>query len=207
MASQITSYLSTAPSTSRLEVRSEIQQTSDFASDQTTASAEQELTSASFESIDWGRLRGFERPPTQQKRYRPLKSHVWSFGWRLHKSSEGRDYWVCRLCHTGPSRPHKPAGSSFVCTESTSSAVDHLKKVHRIGPRGLVTALQSQPSNSSGGQSLIDGFIEASSASASTEAVFEPEVLRGYLVRLFTTEQLALSKINSPAFRDLLVYL
>jgi hypothetical protein len=54
VASQITSYLSTTPLTLRLEVPSEIQQTSDFASDQTTASAEQELTLASFESTNWG---------------------------------------------------------------------------------------------------------------------------------------------------------
>jgi hypothetical protein len=72
-----------------------------------------------------------------------------------------------------------------------------------VGPGGLVSVQRSQPSSSSRGQSSIDDYIEAPSA----EAVFELEIFRGYLVRLFTTEQLALSKINSPAFRDLLVYL
>lgn len=135
-----------------MKAPSDVQQSGDFASDQTTASAEQELISASsFEGIDWGRFRGFRRPSIQQKRHRPLTNHLWRFGWRLHKSS----VLVCRLCHTRPSNPRKPAGSSFVCDYSTTSAVKHLKKVHRVGSSGPNIVPRSQPSTSSRGQSTM----------------------------------------------------
>jgi hypothetical protein len=80
MTSIASSYLGSSTFTSQLEAPSEVQQSIDFPSDRTIASMDENMNHASFEGIDWQRLRGFEQPPPKCKRHRVAKSFVWRHG-------------------------------------------------------------------------------------------------------------------------------
>jgi hypothetical protein len=82
MASIASSYFGSPAPISQLEAPSKIQQSIDFLSDRTTASTDETETYASFEGIDWQRLRSFEHLPPRSKRARAPKSFVWKHGWR-----------------------------------------------------------------------------------------------------------------------------
>lgn len=62
---------------------------------------------------------------------------------------------------------------------------------------------ENQPLNRNGDQVSLHSFYSSSSEYIS----FDRKVFKGLLTRLFTTEQIALLKFESPAFRDLLIYL
>ena len=68
MASEITSWLSSAAATSELNALTEIQGINDFLSNRTTASVNPSNTQEPLEGIDWNRLRDFERPLPAAKR-------------------------------------------------------------------------------------------------------------------------------------------
>jgi hypothetical protein len=143
----------------------------------------------------------------KHKRYRPPISHIWSYRWRLYKPEEGRDYWICKLCHTAPNKPSKPTNFAYICTRSTSSAIKHLRLRHRLGPHGAITKEQSQPSTPSYGQLSINGYCAAAAERNASALAFDAGVFRGLLTRMFTKEQLPLSKVKAPAIRNVLIYL
>jgi hypothetical protein len=206
MASIASSYFGSPAPTSQLEAPSEIQQLIDFPSDRTTASTDGTENHASFEGIDWQRLRGFEHLPPRGKRARTPKSFVWKHGWRLYRPDTGREYWICKHCHLGPKKPLKPTDFAYVCTKATSSAIDHLRDVHKLGRLGAITEEQPHLVNPLQGQSVLESYcVGAAERNRSAEA-FDYDVFKGKLTRFFTVEQIALIKVESEAFRDLLVY-
>jgi hypothetical protein len=85
--------------------------------------------------------------------------------------------------------------------------MNHLRDYYRLGPYGVITEELLQPAVTSGGQSLIDGYCEASTERNRTVAGFDSNVFNGLLTKFFVEEQIALLKIHSKAFRDLLIYL
>jgi hypothetical protein len=206
MAFTIASYLTAASPTLEFNTPLEVQQSGDFESNRTVIGNETELDTTPYDNIDWSRLQGFERPPPRQKKSRGNRSFVWTYGWRLFNSINGHEYWVCRLCHTSTRRPRNAKDFAFICTKATSSAIDHLQRVHRLGPRGAITVDESQPSTTSQ-QSTIDGYCKGAMERNNAAAAFDYEMFKGLLTRLFTTEQLAHRLIDSEAFKDLCVYL
>lgn len=203
MASTIDSYLTTAPPTSQLYAPTQVQQSGDFASDQTTTSTQlDEPDGTLLEGIDWSRLRGYEPLPPRSNKHRGNRSHIWSYGWRLYRPKDSHEYWICRLCHIGSHKPPNPATFTY-STTATSGAASHLEKVHRVGPHGAITVPENQQLNRSRDQGSIHSYYTTSSESTS----FDREVFKGLLVRLFTTEQMALLKVESAALQDLLIYL
>jgi hypothetical protein len=208
MASDISSWITSAAPTSELNAPTELQRTNDFPSNRTTDSDDTAETPTFFD-IDWDRLRGYEHPPPQHKRLRGKPSFVWRHGWRLRKIQDGQDYWICRHCHTGPKQPPNPARFAYVCTKATSSAIEHLKGFHRLGPHGRLAPESIAPITPLQGQSSLDAYYSAGAASERNRAAesFDYDVFKGLLTRLFTVEQIPLRKIDTPALRDLLVYL
>jgi hypothetical protein len=55
---------------SQLEAPSEIQQSIDFLSDRTIASIQEATSTATYDGLDWSRLRGYEMPLVKSKRQR-----------------------------------------------------------------------------------------------------------------------------------------
>jgi len=190
-----TSFFSSAPGTSQLEVPKEIQRPQDFESTQTDAPQEEDSTT-SDQALDLSRLRGYTLPRSKKKKQR---SFVWKHGWRL-LNSEGKDYWLCRLCHCHPLRPSMPVGHIFVASHDTSSAITHLRE---HGIRSAEDVASPEPRGSKR-QASIAGFT-ASSRSAPTEE-FDYEVFKGLLLQLFTTRSLPFNLIEDRSFRSLLAY-
>ena len=56
------------------------------------------------------------------------------------------------------------------------------------------------------GQSVLDTYCVAAAERNRTTEAFDYDVFRGKLTRFFTIEQIALHKVGSKSFRDLLVY-
>jgi hypothetical protein len=208
MASTISDYLSSVAPSSRVEAPSEIQLPIDLTSDRGTISVEADLaTAANTAGLDWSRLQGFELPPNKTKRQRVSRSYVWQYGWRLYKPTNGHEYWVCKLCHSSNRKPSNPANFALKCTKATTASMNHLRDYHRLGPYGILTEELLQASVTSGGQSLIDGYCEASAERNRAAAGFDSNVFNGLLTKFFVEEQIALLKMDSKAFRDLLIYL
>ncbi|KAM0688742.1 hypothetical protein Q7P36_010817 [Cladosporium allicinum] len=179
MASSISSYFRSPAPTSQLEAPSEIQQSIDFLSDRTAVSIQDITSPSTYEGLDWTRLRGFEMPPIQHKRHRQPTSFIWRYGWHLHKQDEGLDYWICKLCHIGLNKPSNPFNFSYICTQATSSPIEHLKLRYRLAAAERNTSALS----------------------------FDAGVFRGLITRMFIEEQLPLSKVESPTIRNVLIYL
>jgi hypothetical protein len=212
MDSDITSWLGSTVATSQLDAPTEIQHTNDFPSDCTAVSDDQLPNPPSTFGIDWSRLRGFEHPPPADKRIRINSSFVWRHGWRLHKPEDGQDYWIRRHCHTDKKKPSNPSKFAYICTKATSSAVDHLRDVHHLGAHGPIAPKPHVPSLSTSSrrtQGRLDAYYSAGAAAERnrTAEAFDSEHFKGLLTRLFTVEQMPLHKVDSPALRDLLVYL
>jgi hypothetical protein len=211
MPSTISDFFSNAPGTSQLYAPSEVQRPEDFDSTVTTGSTENDSsTPLAYKDVDWRRLEGFEIPPPTNKRYRAQTSFVWAFGWRLFYRAESIEYWLCRLCHNGRAKPLTPfnphgrgTSHAFVCTRTTSSAIDHLKEKHNIGKDGPIEAPPSARST----QPSIDGYCEASAERNRSAMAFDLNVFIGLLLLLILNKTLPLSIVDAPEFRKLLIYL
>jgi hypothetical protein len=189
MASTISDYLSSVAPSSRVEAPSEIQLPIDLTSDGGTISVEADLaTAANTAGLDWSRLQGFELPPNKTKRQRVSRSYVWQYGWRLYKPTNGHEYWVCKLCHSSNRKPSNPANFAFKCTKATTASMNHLRDYHRLGPYGILTEELLQASVTSGGQSLIDRYCEASAERNRAAAGFDSNVFNGLLTKFFVEE-------------------
>jgi hypothetical protein len=197
MSSTISYDISDAPLTSGLFAPSEVQRTDDFDSTGTSASTESDLSTLS-ENIDWSRLHGYIATPRLSKR---PKSHIWIYGTRVKKLSSNHDYWLCRICHLKQPLPQYPSGHIYRCS-STSQAIDHLKDKHSIDENGQIRV---KPQRST--QRTIDTYGSLLAARNEAITAFNLAYFKALLVRLFTTEQLAFMKVESEAFRDLLIYL
>jgi len=207
MTSSISSYFGSPAPTLQLEAPSEIQQSIDFPSDRTTASIQDVTSTLTYEGLDWTRLRGYEMPIAKSKRQRTATSFIWRHGWRLYNTQEGLDYWVCKHCHTGPLKPSNPRTFAYVCTQATSTPIEHLRLRHRLGKHGSIVQERSLPSTPSRGQLSIDGYCTAAAERNTAALAFDAATFKGLLTRMFTEESLPLSKIESPAIRDVLTYL
>jgi hypothetical protein len=108
----------------------------------------------------------------------------------------GTEYWACRHCHHSAKRPRNP---TLLKTNATSLVITYLRIKHTLNANGYVASLLRRPSN----QSLIDGFT-----TSSIEApAFNLSTFKALLLRLVTTEQLPFKKLESDAFKELLIYL
>lgn len=107
-------------------------------------------------------------------------------------SIDDRQYWICRLCHLNSRRPRSVKAFASICTGAISTAIDHLKRVHRVGPHGLITVDKDQPSTASH-QSTIDSYCNVAVERNRAAAAFDSEVLKGILTRYaFQSNQLYL---------------
>jgi hypothetical protein len=80
----------------------------------------------------------------KSKRQRVTTSFIWRYGWRVYKPEDGLEYWICKLCHTGPKKPTNPKCFAYICGRSTSSPIEHPKHRHRLDKDGLIRE-RSQP--------------------------------------------------------------
>jgi hypothetical protein len=196
MPSTIASHFSTAPPTSQLYAPTEVQRPDDFDSTATTISTDTRYSRD--DNLDWTRLVGYIATPRLSKR---PKSFVWLYGKRIKKVSNGREYWLCNICHKQRPLAVEPSGHIYRST-STTQAIAHLEVKHHINQNGLITA---EPVRNS--QRTIDSYSELLAERNATITSFSIATFKALLVRLFTSEQLPFHKVESRAFRDLLVYL
>jgi hypothetical protein len=197
MATTISDYLSSAPLTDELEALSEVQRPDDFESTDTTRSTNS-TPSRDIDKIDWSRLHGYIATPRLSKR---PKSFIWMHGYKVKDIVTNQEYWLCKLCHNRRPHAREPTGHIYRCA-STTTATLHLEKKHRIGQYGEIPV--KSPITT---QRTIDSFDSLLRERNTAIAEFDLAYFKALLVRLFTVEQLALVKVESAAFRDLLVYL
>jgi hypothetical protein len=154
------------------------------------------------DAIDWTRLKGFELPPRPSKTSRTRRSPVWDHGWRIHNINENVDYWLCRRCHLDKS---KPQSHMLVCTHSTSSSISHLRYIHgvHLGEHEAVEPPQTQQNPSA----------PVAAITPRPTSGLEPETLEFDLVRflhlmlrLFVKQGLPFELIESPEFKQLMIY-
>jgi hypothetical protein len=141
MVSDISNWLSSAPHSSRLEAPASPQRPSDFASNDTIQSFQEE--ELQDQGTDWSRMRGLELAPPSKKK---LHSFIWEHGWRMAEINTGTEYWTCRHCHHSAKQPRNP---TLLKTNDTSSVVTHLRVKHRLNANGQVASPPLRPSNQS----------------------------------------------------------
>ena len=191
MVSDISNWLSSAPHSSRLQAPASPQRISDFASNDTIQSFQEE--ELQDQGIDWSRMRDLELVPPSKKK---LHSFIWEHGWRMAEINTGTEYWACRHCHYSAKQPRNPM---LLKTNATSLVITHLRVKHRLNANSHVASPPPRPSN----QSSLDGFT-----TSSIEApAFNLSTFKALLLRLVTTEQLPFKKLESDAFKELLIYL
>lgn len=197
MSSTAASTISSAPLTDELVAPSEVQRADDFRST-TTGRSSRSAPIRIDENIDWSRLHGYIATPRLSKR---PKSFVWLHGIKIKDIATDLEYWLCRICHN--QRPYAPNPKGHVYrSDSTSTAIRHMEKKHRIDEHGSIA--QDSPTNT---QRTIDSFNSLIVERNHAIRDFDLATFKALLVRLFTIEQLPLAKVDSAAFRDLLVYL
>ncbi|KAM3448845.1 hypothetical protein NHJ6243_010059, partial [Beauveria neobassiana] len=151
-----------------------------------------------YEGIDWNRIPGYS---ISRRRKRPRTGWVWEHGFDIEKDETGRRFWLCKACHR-----KKTATTHMYDAASTSQANGHIEHTHRINKDGPI-ALQRkrqrtlidmvgldcrQPKD----QALMNAFV----------ASFEPARFQQLLVRWVACDDIPFHKIESPYFRDLMVY-
>ncbi|KAM0708864.1 hypothetical protein Q7P35_002900 [Cladosporium inversicolor] len=198
MSSQISSFFSSAPSTSRLEAPEEVQRACDFESTRTEALLDEEVNTEI--GLELNRLLGYDLSRDKKK----LRSFIWLHGWRL-LNDKGHEHWVCRKCHTGPLKPKKPKGHLFRTTAQTSGPIYHLRDQHGIVAPGA-TPVRKAPTTPLGSQRSITGFTSSSTGVCNSDAPFDYDVFKGLLLQLFTTRPVSLALVEDEAFRSLLIY-
>jgi hypothetical protein len=115
--------------------------------------------------------------------------------------ANNQEYWLCKICYNQRPLAREPIGHIYRCA-STTTATLHLKKKHRINQHGFMPA--NSPTNT---QQTIDSFDSLIRERNTAISQFDLATFKALLIRLFTVEQLALVKVESQAFRDLLIYL
>ena len=83
-----------------------------------------------------------------------------------------------------------------------STAIEHLSKKHQLNEHGPITVISPRTT-----QRTLDSFDSLIRERNDAISEFHLQTFKAMLVRLFTVEQLALAKVESQAFRDLLIYL
>ncbi|OAR03118.1 hypothetical protein LLEC1_06175 [Akanthomyces lecanii] len=176
-----------------------------------TSSAASNVSGSSFEvdsseqkginlttHIDWNRIPGCS---ISRRRKRPRTGWVWEHGFDIEKDETGRRFWLCKACHR-----RKTATPHMYDAASTSQTNGHMEDTHRInkdGPMALQRKRQRtlidmvgldcrQPKD----QASINAFV----------ASFEPARFQQLLVRWVACDDIPFHKIESPYFRDLMVY-
>jgi hypothetical protein len=83
----------------------------------------------------------------------------------------------------------------------------HLVKVHALGSDGPIARTTPSTPSISRSQSVLDSYFAAAAERNSVAEAFDVEVFKSLLTRFFTVEQVPLQKVESPALRELLIYL
>jgi hypothetical protein len=197
MPSTTASTISDAPLTDELIALSEVQRADDFRST-TTSRSTLSTPSCVNENIDWSRLHGYIATPRLSKR---PKSFIWLHGYKIKDIRTNLEYWLCKICHKRQPYAREPIGHMYRC-DSTTTAIGHMEKKHRINQYGLMPTESPRST-----QRTIDSFNSLIIDRNTAIAEFDLATFKSMLVRLFTVKQLALVKVDSQAFRDLLIYL
>jgi hypothetical protein len=160
------------PPTIDLEVPTELQRTNDIASN-TTASLTEEaaIATTAYPDCDFDRLRGY----TELRDDKVLTSHVWVFGYRM-EDRKLREHWICRICHTDPLKPRVPSGHYYYAGSSTTKALEHLRRRHRI------TATTDRSITMDQARSLTSSTQQSISSFQSTPKQFDFEVFKGLVL-------------------------
>ncbi|KAM3505831.1 hypothetical protein MY10362_002714 [Beauveria mimosiformis] len=151
-----------------------------------------------YEGIDWNRIPGYS---ISRRRKRPRAGWVWEHGFDIEKDETGRRFWLCKACHR-----KKTATTHMYDAASTSQANGHMEHTHRINKDGPIAMQRKrqrtlidmvgldcrQPKD----QALMNAFV----------ASFEPARFQQLLVRWVACDNIPFHKIESPYFRDLMVY-
>ena len=203
MPESITSYLTTALATSRLEVPTELQRTNDHNSRQNEPDIENDNSShlAGYRDVDWLRLAGYRIPDKPPDKSSWIKEYGW-FVWDKYK----KEYWLCKACHKTLKMP-SPIGHIFRSDKATTTASVHLKgKPHWLQPDGTIRRPPTKK------RRTLDDWQSSGSTSASSvqneyNAAFDLSEFRAALLQWITADNIHFRKLNSLAFRQLLVYL
>jgi hypothetical protein len=197
MPSTTASTISDALPIDELVALSEVQHADEFRST-TTSRSTSSTPSRVNENIDWSRLHGYIATPRLSKR---PKSFIWLHGFKIKDMRTDLEYWLCKICHKQQPFAREPTGHLYRC-DSTTTAIKHMEQKHRINQHGAIPTIS--PRNT---QRTIDSFDSLIIDRNTAIAEFDLAVFKSMLVRLFTVEQLALAKVESQSFRDLLIYL
>jgi hypothetical protein len=207
MDSEISTQLSTAPEASEPETPSLLLHSTDYGSLRNhLAVVSPSCTIKGYEDLIWTRLPGF-RVPSDDKKVR-----TWTVrdghGWRIEKISDNTHWWVCRLCHL--KKTGKGLAHVFKMTNSTSSAVDHMKRAHYLAEDGPVAKRRRV------GDGAIDAFLEGHlangadpvTAAQNEEAIqFTSARFKTLLYDWIITESISFRQLESPKLHALLAYL
>jgi hypothetical protein len=167
MAPTASSLFSSGLGSSQLDAPNGVQRPRDFDSTRTEPTCEEEENVEP--GLELSRLEGFELAIDRKR----LKSFIWDHGWRLI-NDEGLDHWVCKKCHTAPTKPKRPWNHLFKTSQQTSGPIGHLRDMHAIvQPGGTPVRPRKAVATPSGGsrQASITGFT--SSSARGSEAPFD----------------------------------
>ena len=201
MDSDTARTLTTAVDTPLLEVPTEFAHTDDFQSLRNKPPNEHALCELEgYKDIDWTRLKDYQIPSDDWKKI----SGIYNYGWRLWHVSSGEYYWLCKQCHV---RKRTINGSLkppvFKVSDSTTAAINHLKKVHNIDQKGTEQKQYPGPLDNWTG----NGSSQAAAIHNAFAAGFDHNHFRALLFDWIISDNVAFRQLDSDKLRQLLIYL
>jgi len=165
-----------------------------------------------YAGVEWSRpsLRGYTRSKSSALKI----SWIWDYGWRID-NKDGKEYWLCQECH----RRKDHRNHLYRAGDQTTGGATHLKNVHGRIKEGLVASIKQ--SQASGQQKLVGQQIgkkckiadyfqlpqgtPAAVINALAE-MFDIHEFRSRLLRWIVFDHIPFKKVESDAFRDLLLF-
>jgi hypothetical protein len=118
-------------------------------------------------------------------------SVIWALGEEYER--DGKKHWRCGVCKKN---------KMLAIDSGTSSTLRHLKKKHNIDNKGRRIQTKQKP--------IIEAFTSGARAAATTVAQvatrFNANTFRYLLIRWIVTMHIALTCVESVAFRDWILY-
>lgn len=181
---------------SEVEIPTATPRTGDISSGETEAPRRRSLsTLPSYEGLDWQRVQGYGVPTDDRK----TTSYIFKHGWRLESMKDGSYYWLCKLCYKSKRR-----GGLYNVSKATSTAGEHLKAIHFIGPDGEIQ-------QSSKKRKLMDLYVNGVDAVSQLKneraCQFEYNEFQALFYSWFVSSNLSFRTVDSKSFRTLLEYL
>jgi hypothetical protein len=206
MPESITSWLSTAPATSQLQVPTKLQQTNAINSRQTEPETNEPSSAylAGYKDVDWKRLQGYRIPDKPRDKASWIKDYGW-FLW----DSDNYEYWLCKACHLSK-KMLSPKGHIFRSDKATTTPSEHLKgRPHWLQRDGSIykppLPKRRKIEDSNGWQR--SGSSSTSAIQNTYNASFDPSEFRATVLEWITEDNVHFRKLDSPALRRLFEYL